>query len=65
MPRLWIRYLGFTTAGAVLVLDMCMGLMYRANLLKRLGPALVFVTASRAGLIAFGARYAVQVTPSL
>jgi hypothetical protein len=39
------KYLGFTTAGAVLIMDLCMYLLYRADILTTLGPTLVFVTA--------------------
>jgi hypothetical protein len=51
------RFLGFTTAGTVVLLDLALFLMHRSNVMVSLGPTLLFVTASRAALIGFGARY--------
>ena len=48
------RMLGFTTAGAVVVEDACLWLLLEGGVLSSMGPTLLFVTISRAGLVGLG-----------
>lgn len=48
------RMLGFTTAGAVVVEDACLWLLLEGGVLSSMGPTLLLVTISRAGLVGLG-----------
>ncbi len=56
MGSLVLRLLGFTTAGSVVVEDLCIFLMLEFGVLGSVGPTLLMITVSRAGLIALGAK---------